>query len=141
MKHPEGYKTSGEYTPKRVPIPLDIQSLVTGSLPFDTRKQGEKPPKLDIYTQLVELGYQSTQSGLRVSRKYDFTEDELSVPDIREDVIWLPEDELNARIAEMLASYNVAREAAGLKRLRGVIPIICALLRRGAAAAPKTKAK
>lgn len=136
-KHPEGYKISGNYTPKRVPIPLDIQSYVTGSLPFDKRRQGEKPPKLDIYTQLVELGYQFTQSNLRGGRPYEFTEEELQVPDIRQDVIWLPEVELNVKISEILAVYNITRESAGLKRLRGVVPIICALLRRGVTVAPK----
>ena len=136
-KHPEGYKKSGEYTPKRVPIPLDVQSLVTAALPYDTRKQGDKPPKLDVFSQLVDLGYQSTQSRFRQAGGYEFTEDELQVPGITEDVIWL-DKVVNDEISNILEAYNIAREAAGLKRLRGVVPIVCALLRRGAVISPKT---
>lgn len=135
-KHPEGYKKSGDYTPKRVAIPLEVQSFVTAALPYDTRKQGEKPPKLDVFSQLVDLGYQSTQSRFRNEGNYAFTEDELQVPDITEDVIWL-DKVVNDQVANILEAYNVTREAAGLKRLRGTVPIVCALLRRGAIIAPK----
>lgn len=137
-KHPDGYKKSKDYTPKRVPIPLEVQSSVTAALPYDSRKQGDKPPKLDVFSQLVDLGYQATQSRFRQEGGYQFTEDELQVPAITEDVIWL-DQVVNGEITQILEAYNIAREAAGLKRLRGVVPIVCALLRRGASIAPKSQ--
>jgi len=135
-KFPEGYKTSGEYVPKRVPIPLEVQALVAGALPYDQRRQGEKPPKLDIYTQIIELGYQATQSKFRSDGAYLFTEDELSVPTFTQDVIWLPQ-ELNEGLQALLDAYNLSLDGAGKKRLRGVVPVVCAMLRRGVSIAPK----
>lgn len=141
-KFPEGYKSSGEYTPKRVPIPIDVQSSVTMALLNDRRKQGDKrgkgdkPTKLEVFSQLVDWGYQATQSMFRQNGGYEFTDDELEVPDITEDVIWL-DKVVNDQIASILETYNIARDAANQKRLRGVVPIVCALLRRGAIIAPK----
>lgn len=137
-KFPKGYKMAGTHTPKRVPVPLEIQSLVTGSLPYDQRKQGEKPPKLDIYSTMISDGLDATKLQYQSQGHYLFTEDELKVPDVTEDVLWIDNEE-NEQIAQILEAYNVTREGAGLKRLRGVVPIVCAMLRRGAALAPTKK--
>lgn len=138
VKFPEGYKTSKNYVPKRVPIPIEVQALVTGSLAYDKRRQGEKPPKLDMFTQLVELGYHATQSMVRTEGKLQFTDDELEVPTFTQDVIWIPQEQ-NDGLQEILEAYNTSLDAAGKKRLRGVVPIVCAMLRRGAHVAPKTE--
>jgi len=141
-KFPEGYKASGEYVPKRVAVPIEVQTFVTTSLLSDRRKQGDrykkgdKPTKLEIFSQLIELGYQVTQSKARNEGGYDFSDDELQVPDITEDVIWL-DKVVNEQVANILEAYNIIRDTAGQKRLRGTVPVVCALLRRGVSIAPK----
>ena len=122
--------------PKRVPVPLDVQSLVSASLPYDPRKQGERPTTLDIYTQLIDMGLDAyiTDSaegmgGSLTQDPFNLTDEQMATHDT-EDVLWLSQT-TNDGIKEMLEIVNVYRLNLGQKRIRGVVPIVCALIRKG----------
>ena len=119
--------------PKRVPVPLDVQSLVSASLPYDPRKQGERPTTLDIYTQLIDLGLTAyiNESAGRTQDEDPFglTDEQMATHET-EDVLWI-QPEVNDGIKEMLLVANIFRMASGQKRIRGVVPIVCALIRKG----------
>jgi hypothetical protein len=122
--------------PKRVPVPLDVQSLVSASLPYDPRKQGERPTTLDIYTQLIDLGLDAyiTDSaegmgGSLIHDPFGLTDDQMATHET-DDVLWI-QSEVNAGIKEMLDIVNVYRLNMSQKRIRSVVPIVCALIRKG----------
>jgi hypothetical protein len=119
--------------PKRVPVPLDVQSLVSASLPYDPRKQGERPTTLDIYTQLIDLGLTAyiNESAGRAQDEDPFglTDDQMATHET-DDVLWI-QPEVNDGIKEMLDIVNANRLTTGEKRIRGVVPIVCALIRKG----------
>ena len=48
-----------------------------------------------------------------------------------DDVLWI-QPEVNDGIKEMLDIVNAYRLTTGEKRIRGVVPIVCALIRKGA---------
>ena len=119
--------------PKRVPVPLDVQSLVSASLPYDPRKQGERPTTLDIYTQLIDLGLTAyiNESAGRTQDEDPFglTDDHMATHET-DDVLWI-QPEVNDGIKEMMDIVNAHRLTTGEKRIRGVVPIVCALIRKG----------
>lgn len=129
-KLPDGYKQSSDYVPKRFRIPLYVQSQVAAALPYDTRRLGEKPPKLDIYTSLLDLGLRAAQEEAEQKGEYHFTGAELSIPETPEDVIWIPRETVDV-LNVILRDHNWFRSQAGMPKLTGTAPIICALLRRG----------
>ena len=121
--------------PKRVRVPLKIQSLVASSLPYDPRKQGDRPTKLDIYSHLVDIGlnhYISESADKRTDQNpFGLTDTVMTVHSNTEDVIWLSE-KTNDAIKEMFGIHNAYLAGIGGKRLRGVVPIVCALMNKGA---------
>lgn len=137
-KLPDGYKTSPEYVPKRLSIPLYVQSQVAAALPYDTRRLGDKPPKLDLYTALLEVGMRAAIFEAERLGFYNFTNTELAIPETSEDVIWIPRETVS-QLNAILEQHNTVRVEAGLPKLTGTAPIICALLRKGLAASTQCK--
>ena len=125
-------------TPKRMPMPAEVISMVRGGIPLDTRKQGETgglPTEHDIYLQLLELGLSATKAQMRTEKTVVFTTKELAIPNTTEYVLWTPKD-IEASVNEVLEEYNAYLESQMLKKIAGYQPIMCALVRRGLVHAP-----
>lgn len=127
------------YCPQRVILPPEVLSIVRASLPFDKRKQGSDgglPTETAIYWQLIEIGLNHVRSEHRQNGGViDFTQKELAIPDTTEYPIWMP-IELKENAVSLLGEYNAQLERQMLRKLAGIGPLLCALVRRGLMNAP-----
>lgn len=118
----------------RVAVPLSIQSVVNTALIYDPRKIGTKPTEIDVYAQIVALGYNDVEETIVAIGRIAIPEQTMTIPACDKVVLWLPDD-LSEKVRLQFKRLNIERQDNGLTKVRSIEGYIIALLWRGIAKA------
>lgn len=114
----------------RVSVPLSIQSVVNTALIYDPRKIGTKPTEIDVYAQIVALGYADVEETIVAIGRIGIPEQTMTIPACDKVVLWLPY-ELSEKVRLQFKRLNIERQDNGLAKVRSIEGYIIALLWRG----------
>ena len=131
LKHFIPAPESGEtLVPKRIPIPVAVQQSVALSMLSDPRPASKRPRLIDIYLQMAINGLEIMKAEFDDKQDYFISDKDLKNVSITADVFWIPES-VNEDFKSLLAAVNSFRQAKGESRVRSVVPLICAAIRKG----------